>query len=165
MKQARLMIAAFAFASVASAFGASHAANCGSGHPNDAFGSCEGGTTYHVQCGSGTVVPMVGTVSTPTSASSHGAQACAQDDSALPIAGRVGVLVDGSNNVTVFADGDDTTNPQGGASAWDRVDVRPGSQTVCARRGGSGAWSNGAPDAANASVSPAGPKTSNGCSG
>jgi hypothetical protein len=163
MKKSSIMIAVLAIASVASSFGVSSAANnCGSGHPNDAYGACEGGSPYHVKC-AGTAAGPAGYVATPTNASSHGVEACAHDGSPLPIAGRIGILVDGNNNVTVFADGDDTTNPQGGASAWDRIDVRPGAQTVCARRGGAGAWNNGNADAANASVSPAGPKTSNGC--
>jgi len=152
MKKTRLIMAAIAFASVASSFGASHASACGTSAAaaNDPFGSCEGGngSNYHVKCGTGansTVIPMVGTVATPTNSSAHGVEACAPDDSALPIAGRVGVYVDPSNNVTVFADGDDTTN-SGGAAAWDRVDVRPGDQNACVRRGEAGAWNTGTPN-------------------
>lgn len=132
------------------------ASHCGTGAENthSPFGSCEwvvGGTAAqagHVDCGAGTVIPGVAVISTPTTPpGGTGIEGCAEDASALPIAGRVGVYRDAAGNVTIFADGDDTTNT-GGAAAWDRVDIRPSGLggdpcKLLVRRGTGGSYWNG----------------------
>ncbi|HVL32539.1 MAG TPA: hypothetical protein VM600_03050, partial [Actinomycetota bacterium] len=112
---------------------------CTSRTATDPFGSCENGDGT-VKCGAGTDVPMVGIVIVDPA---KGAQACADDSRTTPIAGRVTVYKDSSNNVAVSADGGDKKN-SGGASAWQRYDVRPGDGQVCARRGTGGTYWTGA---------------------
>lgn len=144
MKKITLMLAAVAL----SMFGgmlAANAAVCGTDTvgrtKTDPFGSCEG-TTGSVKCGTGTNVGGVFTLIVLNS-TNKGVQGCSHAGDLLPIGGRVGVLVEGDNDVSAHIDGSDSENAQA-AGGWQRYDVRPNEQAVCVRRGDSGTWWTGA---------------------
>lgn len=138
MKKTTLALALVVFAIAGGSMLGAGAATCGSSTgrtATDPFGSCEN-TGGEVYCGTGTDVgPLATVIADPN----KGVQACAADSDTFPIAGRITVYKDASNNVAVGVDGGDKKN-SGGASAWQRYDVRPGEQKVCARRGTSGTW-------------------------
>lgn len=145
MKKITLMLAAVAL----SMFGgmlAANAAVCGTTDTigrtkTDPFGSCET-STGTVRCGAGQDVGGVFTLIVLNS-TNKGVQGCSGPADLLPIGGRVSVLVEGDNDIAVAADGSDNEN-SGGASAWQRYDVRPNEAAVCARRGTAGTWWTGA---------------------
>lgn len=149
MKKSSLLVAVFALTTVFGGLVSAQAAVCGPNNtdPNgrtkaDPFGSCEtsNGT---VKCGSAGATNVGGVFTLIVKQSSGtGVQGCSGPNDTLPIGGRVSVLVDSNNNVAIGVDGSDSEN-SGGASAWQRYDVRPNEQAVCARRGTAGTWWDG----------------------
>lgn len=147
MRKSSLVLVVLTLATVGSSLVTSRAANC---HPSsgplpktasDPFGSCEqsDGT---VKCGGpGSGADVAGLAVLIVDAN-KGVQGCAPNSSPLPIAGRVTVYKDTNNNTTVAADGSDNEN-SGGASGWQRYDVRPNDRSVCARRGTGGTYWTG----------------------
>lgn len=155
MKKSSLLVAVFALTTVFGGLVSAQAATCtdtnnlsSSRTASDPFGSCEdyksspAGNQGNVKCGSGQDVAGVFTLIVKQSGGT-GVQGCSGRGDLLPIGGRVSVYADTANNVAVSADGSDSEN-SGGASAWQRYDVRPTEQAVCARRGDSGTWWTGA---------------------
>lgn len=156
MKKSSLIVAAFALATIAGGFASAQAATCGPNNTDpvgrtkaDPFGSCET-TSGSVKCGAGQDVGGVFTLIVLNTAN-KGVQGCSGPADLLPIGGRVSVLVDGNNNVAIGIDGSDSEN-SGGASAWQRYDVRPGEGAVCARRASGGTWWTGASGGKGAST-------------
>lgn len=153
MKKTTLMIAALALTTIFGGFVSAQAAVCnGAGattanaprRATDPFGSCEE-ANGDVKCGSGTNLAGIATLIVDQA---KGVQGCSNKADLLPIGGRVSIYKDGANNVAIAADGSDSEN-SGGASAWQRYDVRPNTGTptktaVCARRGTAGTWYTGA---------------------
>lgn len=140
MKKSSLIIAGAVLAMSAFASMASQATNCGTAARNshDPFGSCEK-STGEVQCGSdATAVGPVAHIDT-TASGGQGVEGCASRSDALPVKGRAGVFVSSSNDVSVFADGDDGANSGGGAGGFDRLDVKHDGH-VCFYRGTGGTW-------------------------
>jgi hypothetical protein len=168
MKKSSFVMAVLALSTVFGGLVSAQAAVCGPNNtdPNgrtkaDPFGSCET-SSGTVRCGS-TGATDVGGVFTliVKQSGGTGVQGCSGPNDALPIGGRVSVLVDANNNVAIGVDGSDNEN-SGGASAWQRYDVRPNDQAVCARRGSAGTWwdgNNGGrgtsnPDSVNQGINP-----------
>lgn len=150
MRKMTLLVAALAFSSVAGGIITSSAApqKCTpSGASNatkdrtasDPFGSCES-TSGQVKCGRDGATALPGNLGYVIVNQDKGAQVCSEDAQAFPVAGRVSVYKHpGGNKVSVAADGGDSKN-QGGAAAYDRLDVDADNQEACFWRGASGTW-------------------------
>ena len=99
---------------VVASFGVSTAATCGStGSPTNEAGSCETGQN-NLKCGDNT---DAGGIDVFVAEGGNHVEVCSDDDSPLPVEGRVG---GGENCQCVYADGGNSNDPP--ANGWARID-------------------------------------------
>lgn len=155
MKKARLVLAVFTIAALATLAAAQAAPE------SDPFGGSEEGSSTsanygNANCGSGTTDVVAGEVKADQN---KGVYVCNDGSNGSPLStnpaakveGRIYVFKDANNGVHVVVDGDDRDNT-GGAKGWDRLDVNSSGGAACFRRGSGGqAWNtNGTADTPDA---------------